>query len=256
MDLNVTGLNVQVGQRLLIGALGLSVQPGQLWCVLGRNGAGKSTLLRTLAGLRRPAPGAVLLNGQDLLKWSIQELARMRAFLPQQQTDTFSSSVIDTVLSARYPFHTSLSARLGLESAADRRGARTALQQFKLEHLAERDVLSLSGGERRLVALATIFAQDTELLLLDEPAAHLDVDVAQRVFGVLRDAAGQGQAVLATVHDPNLAARFATHVLQLQPGGSWLTGPVLSLTAASLSETFSHRIEEVKLEQGVRFFAG
>jgi iron complex transport system ATP-binding protein len=254
MVLELKGLGLVLGRRVLAAALSAYMEPGQLWCVLGRNGAGKSTLLRSLAGLRPAEQGEILLDGQRLGAYSVLEMARRRAYLAQQVSDAFSASVLDTVMTARYPFHSSLAARVGFERPEDRQYADRALHELGLSGWGERDVLTLSGGERRLVAVATVLAQDVPLLLLDEPAAHLDVDVSGRVFEVLAARASAGALVIASVHEPNLAARHATHAILLQPGGKTLAGPVSEvLLAAELSKTFVHRIEQVEFEGQVRF---
>jgi ABC-type cobalamin/Fe3+-siderophores transport system ATPase subunit len=194
MDLEITNLDLAVAKRTLLRSLNATCRAGQLWCVLGKNGAGKSLLLKTLAGIRPVQSGTVSLADRVLARWPIEQLARQRAYLPQQSIDSFSSSVLDTVLTGRYPYHSRLSQRFGLESQSDALAAHAAMAELGLEQLAARDVLSLSGGERAQVALATIFAQQVDLLLLDEPAAHLDVDVSQRLFEKLREKAGQGRA--------------------------------------------------------------
>jgi iron complex transport system ATP-binding protein len=255
MDLEVAGLDVGVAARALVHSLHLQCRPGQLWCVLGRNGAGKSLLLKTLAGVRQVQSGSVTLGGRTLDAWPIAGLARQRAYLPQQVTDSFSASVLDTVLTARYPFHSRLSQRFGLESRDDWDKARAALGQLELAHLAARDVLSLSGGERAQVALATVFAQEVELLLLDEPAAHLDIDVSQRLFQALRQKTASGCCVVTSVHDPNLAARYASHVLLLLPGARWQAGPVELLSEQSLTELFGHPMLAIDLGGTRRFLA-
>jgi iron complex transport system ATP-binding protein len=253
MDLEITNLDLAVAKRTLLRSLNATCRAGQLWCVLGKNGAGKSLLLKTLAGIRPVQSGTVSLADRVLARWPIEQLARQRAYLPQQSIDSFSSSVLDTVLTGRYPYHSRLSQRFGLESQSDALAAHAAMAELGLEQLAARDVLSLSGGERAQVALATIFAQQVDLLLLDEPAAHLDVDVSQRLFEKLREKAGQGRCVVASVHDPNLAARYASHVLLMLPGARWLAGPVDLLSEEALSELFGHPMRAIEMAGARRF---
>jgi iron complex transport system ATP-binding protein len=257
MDLELSALHLAVGGRVLVDALEARCLPGQFWCVLGRNGAGKSTLLKTLAGLRNPDGGEIRLDQKPLARYGVRPLARCRAYLAQQVTDAFSASVLDTVMMARYPFHSSLAARLGFEGAADREIARGALQALGIDGWQQRDVLTLSGGERRLVAVATALAQDVALMFLDEPAAHLDVDICQRVFLALSRKVTEGACVVASVHDPDLAARYASHVLLLKPDGRHAVGPVAQvLVEKQLSETFMHRIQQVGVDGQRRFLTG
>ena len=253
MDLEVANLDLMVDQRLLVGSLNLTCRAGQMWCVLGKNGAGKSLLLKTLAGIRASQSGSVTLDKRSLGQWPIDQLARQRAYLPQQLSDSFSSSVLDTVLTGRFPYHSRLTQRFGLENHSDHQAAQAALAELGLEALAGRDVLSLSGGERAQVAMATVFAQQVDLLILDEPAAHLDIDVSQRLFGILRSQTSNGRCVVVSAHDPNLAARYASHVLLLLPGARWLAGPVQCLSGEALSELFGHPMQSVELAGERRF---
>jgi iron complex transport system ATP-binding protein len=238
------GLQLRIGDRTLVTALDWQVQPGQCWCVIGRNGAGKSTLLRTLAGLREPDAGLVQLQGRSLPDWPLQELARQRAYLSQGRNDAFGYRVLDTVLSARHPYLDS-----GYwESDADYRAAHAALQALDVSALAERDVRTLSGGERQRVAIAAVLAQDTPLLLLDEPANALDLAHQVSVMGLLARLCRQsGKAVVMVSHDLNLAHSVASHALLLMGDGRWQAGPVAeAMRSPILSDCLGHPIETVQ----------
>lgn len=243
-------LGLQVAGRVLIDALDWQIAAGQCWCVVGRNGAGKSTLLATLAGLRTPDRGMVQVAGRALIDWPLQALARERAYLPQGQNDAFSYSVIDTVLSARYPHH---GARYW-ESDDDYQIAQAALSTMDVADLAQRDVRSLSGGERQRVAIAAVLAQDTPLMLLDEPANALDLAHQVSVMHVLtslrRDA---GKAIVMVSHDLNQVQSVATHVLLLIGDGQWQAGTVAHMmTSALLGKCLGHPIDIVR--HGTRLF--
>jgi iron complex transport system ATP-binding protein len=255
MDLEIDQLRLAIGERILVSGMDLRIQPGQFWCLLGRNGAGKSTLLRTLAGLRDPEGGEIRLDGRELLAWPLLDLARKRAFLPQQVSDHFPARVDDTVMTARFPYHFRAASRFGYESHEDRVAVQLALDELDLGSLSQRNVLSLSGGERRRVSLATVFAQGTPLMLLDEPSAHLDMDVEQRVFKRLKVRAGAGASIIASVHDPNLAGRYASHVILIGDEGEVISGPAeLMLSAQTLAKLYAHPVRELALD-GRRWFA-
>lgn len=242
--MRTVGLHLRIGQRLLVTALDWRVQAGECWCVIGRNGAGKSTLLRTLAGLREADGGSVQLQERPLPGWPLQELARQRAFLSQGRTDAFGYRAIETVLTARHPYRDAAY----WDSDADYQAAWVALQALDVADLAERDVRTLSGGERQRVAIAAVLAQDTPLLLLDEPANALDLAHQVSVMGLFGRLCRQsGKSVVMVSHDLNLAHGIATHALLLMGDGGWQAGPVAeAMQAPLLSRCLGHPVEIVR----------
>lgn len=243
--LEVRNLMLEVPLRTLVRDLTFRVEAGQRWCLLGANGAGKTTLLHTLVGLRRPDAGAVALAGRALERWSPIEAARMRAFLPQIIHDAFGASVLETVMLGRHPYLS----RWDWEDDQARAVASAALRSVDMAGLEERDVLSLSGGERQRVALAMVFAQDARLMLLDEPVSHLDLRHQVMVLDHIRRLAeDRGIAVVFTVHDLNLAARYATHGLVFAPGGAVLAGDIRDvMQELNLEQAFGHRVSRFEL---------
>lgn len=242
--MQTTHLSLAISERILLQDLQWQIQAGECWCVIGRNGAGKSTLLRTLAGLRpieKLDRGQVQMQGKDIAAWALSDLAKERAFLPQGRVDAFGYRAIETVLSARHPYHDAHY----WESQDDVDIAMAALQELDVADLAQRDVRSLSGGERQRVAIAALLAQDAQLMLLDEPANALDlahqVSVMQLFSRLCRTS---GKAVVMVSHDLNLAHRIATHALLMMGDGSWLAGPIHQvMTAEQLSLCLGHPIE-------------
>lgn len=246
-------LQLKMGSRILIDDLNLQIADGECWCVIGCNGAGKSTLLRTLAGLHPVEQGQISLHGKPIAEWSLAALARERAFLAQARSDAFGYRVIETVLTARHPYHESAY----WESAEDYQIAYAALQAMDVQDFAERDVRTLSGGERQRVAIAAVLAQDTSLLLLDEPTAALDlahqVGIMRLLGGLCRD---KKRGVVMVSHDLNLIHSVATHALLLMGDGSWHAGKVEDvLQAPLLSACLGHTIEIVQHGQRTIFLA-
>jgi iron complex transport system ATP-binding protein len=244
-------LRLTVRDRQLVDALDLRIEPGQVWCVLGPNGAGKSTLLRTLAGLRDADGGRVLLDGRDIADWKPLELARRRGFLPQSVVDAFSLTVIEAVTAARHP-------RLPFWAWGDEDLATVgaALSRFELEGLAERDITTLSGGERQRVNIAALFAQEVDVMLLDEPLSSLDLHHQMKTLHELVLAARAGHAVVFTVHDINLAMQHATHAVLLDGHGGALAGAKDAvITPANLTAAFHHPIRGVTVDGEVFFRA-
>jgi iron complex transport system ATP-binding protein len=211
--------------------------------MLGPNGVGKSTFLHTAVGLREPQGGVLRLAGKRLGHWPAQEAARQRGFLPQAFHDAFSASVLECVMLGRHPYLS----RWQWEGEEEREIARAALQAVDLAGFERRDVLTLSGGERQRVALAALLAQDSPLFLLDEPVSHLDLHHQIMVLAHLGELARtRGKGVLFTVHDLNLAARFATHALLLTPEGAVRQGPIDAvLDEDALWCAFGHRVTRI-----------
>jgi iron complex transport system ATP-binding protein len=236
-------LLLTVGDRTLVEHLDWRVGRGECWSVIGRNGAGKSTLVRTLAGLRQPEAGHIEMQGRVLAKWPLHELARERAFLPQSRSDAFAYSAIETVLAARHPYH----ANRYWEGSDDYLIAQAALASMEVADLAERDVRTLSGGERQRVAIAAMLAQETPLLLLDEPANALDLAHQSSVMRLLTKLCReQGKTVIMIGHDLNLAHQASTHALLLMGDGRWQAGPVQEvMQAPTLSDYLGHPIEVI-----------
>jgi iron complex transport system ATP-binding protein len=249
--LECRGVDVCVGSRTLVRRLDLQVGPGSLLAVLGPNGSGKSLSLHTLAGLRAPRAGEVLIRGRRLSDWPRRALARELALLPQNVEDPFPASVMETVLLGRHPHI----ARWQWESAEDLAIANEALAAVGLAGYAERDVLTLSGGERRRAALAAVLAQTPHIFLLDEPTNQLDPNHQLEALQLLRERANQGAAVVVTLHDPNLAARFADAVLLVGKDGEWQCGGAAEiLTAQHLSALYDTQFEAAQIGSRRVFF--
>jgi iron complex transport system ATP-binding protein len=219
--LHIRNMSLAAGKKQLMNQLTCRVSLGECWIVLGKNGAGKTTFLRTLAGLRQPDSGEVLLNEKPLAKWDMVLLAQQRSYLPQMRHDAFAYSVLQTVLAGRHPYHT----RHGWEAEHDWEAACLAMQQMDVLSLKDRDIRTLSGGERQRVALAAVFAQDTPLVLLDEPANFLDLAHQAALMQFVRQLCQeQKKSVVMVVHDLNLAHDVATHALLMEENGKWQAG--------------------------------
>jgi iron complex transport system ATP-binding protein len=240
--LRASGVAIAVAGRTLCRDLDFAVGPGEIWAIVGPNGSGKTTLVTTLAGLRAPAAGTIAYDGRALAAIALRERARLRGYLPQDSVDFFGGSVLDTVLVGRHP-HV---ARWQWESAADIDAAREALAAFGIERIAAQDVRTLSGGERRLVALAALLAQDPALLLLDEPASHLDLGAQVGALDVLVSLARtRGKSIVMVVHELNLAARYADHAIALGGGRAIVGEAAAVLTDDALSALYAHRLVSV-----------
>ncbi|MBI3231438.1 MAG: ABC transporter ATP-binding protein, partial [Burkholderiales bacterium] len=188
--------------------------------------------------------GSIAIAGKALADWPLLELAQQRSFLAQSRSDPFGYSALESVLSARHPW----AGQQYWERASDRAIALAALAQMEVQDLAARDVRSLSGGERQRIAIAALLAQDTPLMLLDEPANALDLAHQVSVMRLLAEmCANQQKAAIMVVHDLNLAQRVASHVLLLYGDGRWLAGTKANMLQADLlSACLGHPLQVVQ----------
>lgn len=244
-------LAVSIGGHEVCRGLDLQVQAGQQLAILGRNGVGKSTLLSTLAGLRAPHSGKVLLAGQDIAALPPRATARQRGWLGQHHSDPFAASVLDTVLTGRHPHL----GRWDWEGAQDLDIARAAIKAVGLAALEQRSTHSLSGGEWQRTAIATLLTQQPRLYLLDEPLVHLDLNHQVAVLELFAARArAEHVAVVMVLHDPGLAARYCDRALLLFGDGEWLAGASSDIvTAENLSRLYNHPLRELS-DSGQRWF--
>lgn len=243
-------LTVSVPGRILVRELDFELKAGEMIAILGQNGAGKSLTLHTLSGLRNAESGQVELDGTAIHSLDRRTVAQRLALLPQNSEDIFPATVFDTVLIGRHPHIEPLR----WESAHDRQFARQCLQKMDLAELSERDLATLSGGERRRLAIAQTLAQDPSIFLLDEPTNHLDPQHQLDVLDLFRKRTRLGASVVTCLHDVNLAARFADRCLLLYGDGRWHLGDTDDvLTEERLSELYNVRMEALNW-RGMKLF--
>jgi iron complex transport system ATP-binding protein len=228
------------GLKPVIEGVSFEVKAGEAWVVLGPNGAGKSTLMRAAMGLVRPSAGTVQVCGQSVAAMSARALAQLAAWVPQTMDDDTGFTGLELVLMGRAPH---LGA-WGVAGAHDESKALEVMKSLGVEHLATRPLSEVSGGERRRVWLARALVQAPKLLVLDEPTAFLDVRHQVETLQLVKSRLREGLGVFAVLHDVNLTAQVATHVLLMKDGKTVAQGPVVEvLTAERLSSLFDVRIE-------------
>ena len=236
--------------RVLFTQLDAHVGAGERWVVVGPNGAGKSSLLAALAGVFPVQHGTIEIDRRPLPDWPAAALAARRAWSPQFWSDPFPSTVAETASLAQgrgsaWPPWAAAKAAPEVDAVLARLG---------LAGLAGADVQTLSGGERQRVAIATALLQEAPLLLLDEPASHLDPAHQRLLLAVLREHAQGGGAVVASLHDLDLAWDLASHCILLDGRGHAVAGERDAvLDAGRLGETFGVRIEAVEVRGARRF---
>ncbi len=224
--LQAQALSLTLSARFTLGPCSFALQPGRCYGLLGANGAGKSTLLKLLAGLLTPASGELFLQGQPLALWSASQRARRIAYLSQQST-VADLPVFELLrlglLPHKSPWHT--------DSAADQQRIEDALQAVGLSDKAQQRLTALSGGELQRAMLGRVLVQQADILLLDEPANHLDVHYQHQLLALLRQL---GLTVLASFHDVNLAASYCDELLMLEQGQLIAAGPVRQVLEPAL----------------------
>ncbi len=248
--LSCDNLTIAVETCELVNDLSFQAHVGTFTAILGCNGAGKTLTMHALAGVRTPARGTVRVVGQVLDRWRRRALAQTLGLLTQTTDDPFPTTVLETVLVGRHP-HLQL---WQWESDADRQIALAALAELDLAGFEQREISTLSGGERRRVALAALLAQQSKILLLDEPTNHLDPHHQLDVLKLLRRRVDAGAAVITTLHDVGLTAKFADQAILLFGNGEWLCGaPPSVLTEDNLSRLYRTPMREVHWEGGRTF---
>jgi len=229
------------GDRTVIDGLDFDVAPGKITAIVGANGCGKSTLLRALSRLLPTTSGAVLLDGQNIRSQRSKEVAQVLGLLPQGPIAPEGIAVADLVGRGRHPYQRPLAPW----SKADYAAVASALEATDTTDLADRAVDELSGGQRQRVWIAMALAQETDILLLDEPTSFLDVAHQIEVLDLLTDLNRQrGTTIVMVLHDLNLAARYADHLVAMRNGQIHAVGnPHDVITADAVFEVFGLRCQ-------------
>jgi iron complex transport system ATP-binding protein len=233
--LQASGVTLKYDQRTVIEGLSTGIPEGKVTMIVGANACGKSTLLRGLSRLLKPASGTVTLDGKDIHTRPAREVARALGLLPQHPAAPDGITVRDLVGRGRYPHQGFFRSR----SRADDAAVQRALAATETLELAARNVDELSGGQRQRVWIAMALAQETEVLLLDEPTTYLDVAHQVEVLDLISELnRSDGTTVAIVLHDLNLAARYADHIIAMKDGMIVAEGPA----AEVVTEELVHRV--------------
>jgi len=248
--LSLKNLSVSIANTRICNNLDLQINQGDCWLVLGKNGTGKTTLIHTLAGLRAADSGDIFLHDKKLSEYGARQRAQQVGVLLQHDEEIFPATVLESTLSGRHPhLHW-----LQWEGSRDKAIANKALEQMDLGSFSEREIHSLSGGERRRMNMARLLTQDPNIALLDEPANHLDLQHQVQSLGILHHHFSN-RALLMSVHDINLAIRFGTHALLLFGQGETLAGTCDEvINIDNLQKLYGVDIKEVKGEKHRLFY--
>lgn len=245
-DLIATDLSVRLGGTTVLDSVSMHARAGQVTGLIGPNGAGKSTLLAALSGDLSLSSGSVRIGELDPSRATARELSRHRAVMLQDTHVAFSFLVRDVVEMGRHPWSAKEKAE-DEEMLID-----AALAATGVGHLAGRDVMTLSGGERSRVALSRVLAQQTPVVLLDEPTAAMDIRHQEQSLGLMRQLASAGVAVVVVLHDLNAAATYCDEIVMLSQGRVAAAGPVEAVyTEEILSEVYRWPIQVFRDPRGL-----
>ncbi|MEO8401810.1 MAG: ABC transporter ATP-binding protein [Gammaproteobacteria bacterium] len=239
--LTTNDLTVQIADKKICQALHCTLEPGDIWGILGANGSGKTTLLHTLAGLIPATSGDIFLETKNLTTLSAQHIARRVAILFQETSVTFPQTVFEFCLQGRYP-HLSY---FGWEKSVDKKIVLAALAEMELETKLSQSIQTLSGGEKRRLAIATLLAQTPKIYLLDEPTNHLDLRHQISVLNHFKKLSQTDSVgIVMALHDINLAHHYCNKILMLFDEGEILFDKTdVLLNPKNLSRLYRHPIE-------------
>ncbi|WP_030145151.1 ABC transporter ATP-binding protein [Spirillospora albida] len=226
------GLTLAYDRRTVASGLDVAIPDGSFTVIVGPNACGKSTLLRALARILKPAAGTIVLDGEPIAGWPAKRLARTLGLLPQSSIAPEGITVADLVARGRYP-HQGL---LRQWSREDERVVRESMAATGVADLADRTVDELSGGQRQRVWIAMALAQETPILLLDEPTTYLDIAHQMEVLDLCARLHEEGRTIVAVLHDLNHAARYATHMIAMRRGSVVAEGAPGDVVTAGLVE--------------------
>jgi iron complex transport system ATP-binding protein len=249
MMLEARHLSLRIADKRLCEDVNIILRAGESWAILGANGSGKTTLLHTLAGLRPAPPETVFVAGRPLEAYKPRQRAQQMAVLLQDHEAGFAGTVMDAVLIGRHPHVPAFA----WETEADYAIAQAALTAVDLAAFGARAIATLSGGERRRVAIAALLAQATPIRLLDEPTNHLDLHHQMQVLSLLTENIANHLNVFV-LHDVNLAARFCSHGLLLLGDGEYASGALEHLLNPTLlGRLYGCEIDRVETPSGPAF---
>ena len=236
-------------RRTIFRGVDFNVAQGEILSILGPNGSGKTTLLNCIANLYSPDSGEILLNGRPMSRMSLRRVARVIGYVPQIHTPAYAFSVREFAVMGRTPYI----GAFAMPGAEDYRIADEALERMGIAHLRDKPYTEISGGERQQVTIARVIAQKPQLILLDEPTAHLDYGNQHRVVQMVRELAAEGYALIMTTHNPDHAIILNGKVAILNREGVLSVGRAAeTLSAEMLSNLYGLSIKTIYDEDAER----
>lgn len=237
--LKVESLSFAYRQQPVLQDISFEIKKGDFCGIIGPNGAGKTTLLKILARILKPQKGNLLLENQDLNKFNIIEYAKKVAYLPSQISLSFSYTVDEFVMMGRFPY----TGRYGDISDKDKKITERVMEEFEIIQYKKRKIWELSDGERQRVFISQVIAQETPLILFDEPTSHLDIGHSFKIMDILRKINNSGVTLIAVLHDLNLASEYCSHLFLLNKGKIFSEGtPEQVITYQNIEEVYETKV--------------
>ncbi|MFO7793035.1 MAG: ABC transporter ATP-binding protein [Candidatus Saliniplasma sp.] len=240
MKLEIAGLQFSYNSIPVLEDVNFELKKGEMLTIIGPNASGKTTLLKCINNILNPQNGSILIDEKSLNSLSMIEIARKVGHVPQSGTESFPTTVFDTVLMGRKPHGGWKPSEKDLEMVSK------TIEKLGLEDIAMRNIGEISGGQRQKALIARAVAQDPEILLLDEPTSSLDLKHQLEVLDVVKKQTGNGISVVMTMHDLNLAARYSSKILMLSGGKIYAAGDVDVLNSKNIESVFGVKVDIVQ----------
>lgn len=234
MKLDVNNITFYYSDNKILDNISFSCQSGETIALLGRNGSGKTTLLKNILGLLTPKSGEIFVDGKSLSKLSVKERSKILSYIPQNTSNIWSYSVKSYVLMGVTPSLSTLSS----PKQRDNKKAEEALERFNIKHLADRDITTLSGGERQLATAARALLSESKILLFDEPTSALDIKNADTLITHIKNLSNDGYISIITMHDVTEALNTASRIIILDEGRVFFNGLSSEVTSEILTEYY------------------
>lgn len=236
-QIQVEKLSFSYELKKVLEQVDMNIKKGSFFSIVGPNGSGKSTLLKVISAALKPQKGVVYLGGKNIDNMKSRSIAKLLSFVPQNTSLEFDFKVSDVVLMGRYPYVNKLRG----ETQEDIEIAEKAMQYTNTTHLRDRSFMELSGGERQRVILAQALAQESDILILDEPVSHLDIQHQVEILNLIKKMCVDKKLTAITVlHDLNMASAYSDYIVMMKEGEVKLQGtPFETLTASNIKRIFS-----------------
>lgn len=242
MKLDIKELTNGYATENIFTDISFNVNAGEILCLLGSNGVGKTTLFKTILGSLKPRGGDVLLDNQDITKWSREKIAQYIGYVPQYHSPSFPFTVLDIVLMGRAPYL----GHFKIPSKKDRDIAIEAMQELNIGYLINKRYTNISGGEKQLVLIARALTQQPKLLIMDEPTANLDFGNQIKILKHIQFLAKQGKGIIISTHIPDHALRYGTNVAIMKKNMDFTFGkPDELLNEGTLKEIYDIGIKVI-----------